>query len=153
VDERSAPGWTVTFGVGMWDIEPVFEGLDDILTTNIKIVSPSVKITENLALSAFLLPRYYWSDESFLGDGWNISTGVNASYKIADKISLGFGPFISKDSGFGVDPGWTLGTNLGLTYSLTDDVSLSLNYRILTPITDNDNDTVDSFGLSWTRRF
>ncbi|MFA7193861.1 MAG: hypothetical protein WC087_03010 [Candidatus Paceibacterota bacterium] len=124
-------GFNFNTGVGIWNVNPTASVWDDIVTAHVTFGKDFV-VWDEVATSWYIQPRYYHTSNNFLGNGWNISTGINARFPVADKVSVDVNPFMSYDDGFGVTPGLYFGSNLTLNLELNDTTTLFFSTRALT---------------------
>jgi hypothetical protein len=108
-----------SIGYGVWDIDPVLEGIDDIRTAHIKIGYDNW----------YIKPRYYESTP--WGDGINISVGFSETYQVLKNTSILFSPFVAYNDGYGTADNFNIGVNIRVTQALTKDIDLFLENRFI----------------------
>lgn len=126
-------------GFGIWDVNPVMDGIDDIVTVYTKFTLGDL----------YVLPRYYHTDASFLGQGWNISYGLNKTFPITDRLSFSINPGGSYNDGFVATKNWNFLFGSALNFKLGEKSTVSLTGKI---ITDFDIDEYTG-GIVYSRSF
>jgi hypothetical protein len=155
--------WNLTWGtscgktnisveVGAWDINPVFSGVDDILTTAVR-VSREVRLPFVGKAELYLKPRYYHTDPGFLGEGLEVVLGGNKDVDLSERVSARLGPFLAYNDGFGIKKGFAFGFDANLSCSVTERVSFFLRGKVITPLGVAENQTVESVGTGFSVSF